>query len=196
MNRIITKVRCPKCGFSCSDSQSIYSHDPIGIPFIKCPKCGEVIYAPMVHREWIQLSPINKIFAISSKSILPFIISFIIAFITSVSLKPLFSSMSGVAYGIVILLTLAVGFILGEYLTACIQIHSDSFKQVCIQSLNRTRNKEYLQLIKGAGKIYSEEIPRFIIGANGVNKHISHFKKNGPPDEVPIPTFQNSIYSR
>ena len=51
----------PKCNYSYRASVYGYVEDPFGFPLTRCPRCNH-IFRKNKHKEWGQMSPINKYF--------------------------------------------------------------------------------------------------------------------------------------
>jgi len=68
MSTTFIRKACPKCGHSASMAVHNYVGEPIGQPLSVCPSCGAIAW-DSEHREWIQMSPVRKFYAILPQGI-------------------------------------------------------------------------------------------------------------------------------
>ena len=208
----ITK-RCGKCGFTHRASIYGYVHNPIGIPFSRCPKCGE-LFRERDNREWIQMSPfkkyrsINPRFGVAESIFVGMLLAVLTLYLVGVLLMPLRPVLNqlGALTGTVLiavrriiralLLLIAVVFFpsLAHYLFTCLHVGSKAFRQSYCDSILRTQNPEYRELLSKQGPLYDEGIPNWVLCTKGAKKKIlDYLDEHTDSVDVKIPTFVETI---
>lgn len=131
----------------------------IGNPFEKCPYCGQ-FYKNSYKEEWISKSPLKRFLFFISNGCLAR------AFVIPLILVGLCSAGGAVNPGL-----LAGFYFLGfiSWLIAGYFIHKNSNESKIKESLKRTQDKSYLELLKNSGyKIYP--IEDYVVKENTENK--------------------------
>ena len=141
---VYSTSRCPHCNNVVRKQQNPVKE--IGNPFEKCPYCDQ-IYTNSYKEEWITKSPLKRfLFFIGNGCILR-------AFVIPAGLIGLLCSITA---------AINPGLLAGFYLISSISwlvagyfIHKDLNKNKIKESLARTQDKNYLELLKNSGyKIY------------------------------------------
>ena len=140
---VYSTSRCPKCG-KVIKRQTNPTHE-IGNPFERCRWCGN-IYLNSYKEEWITKSPIKRFFFFIQSGVwarallLPILV--IIIPMGTLNISPR--------------LTIPIWmFLAGIWLVAGYIIHKNASEENIKESIDRTNDPEYIELLKKAGyKIY------------------------------------------
>lgn len=183
----ITK-RCRSCGYKHKASVYGYVHDPIGVPFSRCPQCGTLHEEPG-NSEWIQMSPFKKYRSIHPRaSSSAFFLGIFLAPVTVVPLGLLIKNM------IILPLGLLFAFMLAHYLLTCLHVGSEKFRESYCDSILRTRGEEYREFLNKQGTLYDESIPAWVLCTKGAKKKIEEYlTDHADKTDFTIPTFREAI---
>ena len=185
MGRTYIRIECPKCNYSHSTSVYGYVEDPIGVPLMRCPQCGNIVRNNN-HKEWIQMSPLKKYFSISPRgNILSIFLSFIPIIIL---VRSNIEFGNGAFWGI-----LAASWLISDYLVISIRVNCRNCLNRIISSISRTNDESYAELLSQFGKIYGNSIPKVLFLTKANKTSIEYVVKNSKTENIVIPTFSNSI---
>lgn len=200
----ITK-RCGKCGFTHRASIYGYVHNPIGIPFSRCPKCGE-LFRERDNREWIQMSPFKKYRSIHPRGWAQAFFLGIVLFppmwlgmeTLLEAIQPAILLLPAVIQRLLhvlhVVLCLGFPFFLAHYLLTCLHVGSKSFRVAYCDSILRTSSQEYRALLSKQGPPYDEGIPNWVLCTKGAKKKIlDYLEEHADSVDVKIPTFVETI---
>lgn len=186
------KTTCPKCGYSNSYSIYGYVKNPIGIPLVRCEVCGN-IFKTEKQKEWIQMSPLKKFYAIAPRWIPCG--AFGVSLILSVGfVRVILENLNDTVGSIFSLGVLVLGALLGAYLTAWLLAGSEKFTQQYLESLKRTRNPIYQELLGQYGKLYDESMPFGIrIPGDKKSRIEDALRQMDSNESIRIPTVRESV---
>lgn len=186
--------KCEKCGYHYSQVSRGHIEDPIGMPIMRCPFC-KTIYKDTKHKEWIQMSPLQKYFAISPRgNIVALFLAFIpMIFLLRVDMLDFIDEVPSALATPLFLLVLFVFWFFFDFLIVCSRVNEREFLDRVIKSLARTRNEEYKSLLLQFGKIYGENFPKLARITRYSKTVIEYGIKDKLSDEVTVPTFASSI---
>ena len=156
--RTTIKRRCPKCNYtySCTYVSKNFLLDPLGTPLVRCEFCKNISTDPK-RREWIQMSSIKKIFAISS---IAYTIWIIWAFIAVFGvIGSIFFDISMLGETIVWSFKSLIFTLLICYFIIKKSVNGDKFIQRYVLSIRRTNNQAYRELLKTMGPLFDESLP-------------------------------------
>lgn len=194
MSTASIRVRCPKCGYTHTQTSMGYVADSLGVPFMRCPVCGG-ISRNRYKNEWVQMSTLGKFLAISPRGIVVAVLLFGLP--AYFGLGVMFGTHGiGLSTPLAVALTVVVGsfiVILSYYIIACIRVNCWSFYNRVVPSIARTRNENYKKLLSTIGKIYGEEIPPFIIFTAASRATVEYEIEHYHEKEIYIPTFAESV---
>ena len=188
---IITK-KCSKCGYSTTKRVYGYVNDPMGVPVAQCPLCGQ-ISAERSHKEWIQMSPLAKAYAIYPRAgVYGLFGGFLI---TVLSCRDIFAKdVLGDMDPWILLGAFLTAALLVIYVTLCIAVNSSFFLNRYIASVKRTRNPGYRQFVCSLGKCYDEKLPLLLRFSEKSLSDIDFNLRSPTLDvDVRIPSLDDSI---
>lgn len=188
MSTTYIQVRCSKCGYTHRAVKHGYMTDPIGIPLMQCPSCKAVSRC-RDHKEWIQMSPIRKYFAISPRGIFGAVF---LAMIPALILARHGNSEALAAWA---LRLYPLFWLVFHYILVSIRVNCDKFLCRMVPSVKRTRNEDYRKLLANFGKLYSEDIPKFVLVKNETKKAIALDLKRHKVSDFEIPSLAESVES-
>lgn len=197
MATYITK-KCPKCGFKKTVSSYGYMNDPLGIRISRCPACNE-LFKEKKTKEWIQMKPYQKYRAINPRGrfrvfcIGIFPAAFLAAAITN-AIPALETQNGGVNVGVLLVSYLLTCAVL-NYLFTMLEITGKIFQKRYCESIIRSRNPVYLEMLKQEGPVYEEAIPSWILVSKGTRKDMENYIAKHAADsaDFQIPTFLDTI---
>lgn len=174
--------RCPHCGSLCSYRPS--SDDPIGISLVRCHHCHNFSRIKR-HQEWIQMSSLHKFLAIKKpkSSLFWSILSICICAIIAVSIGP------DRLHPLTLIALFPIIFVAVRYFKAMSDVNSAQFLNRYLDSIARTRNAEYRQLLANSGELYDEGLPfglRFSEDTRSKNKHYLDRQDNKKRIDIPF----------
>ncbi len=140
---VYSTSRCPSCG-KLIKRQTNPTHE-IGSPFERCRCCGN-IYLNSYKEEWITKSPLKRFFFFLQAGV--WARAFIVPILILIIPMAAFDMSSEAVWAVWPILSIA--WLIGGYF-----IHKKSEYDDILKSLERTKDTEYLNLLKKAGyKIY------------------------------------------
>ena len=198
MTYIIRK--CNNCGYTYKKSWYGFVDDPIGVRFVKCPRCN-AIGKNRVAREWIQMGTWRKYFAINPRGDafafflgIPLMILFALLL---AGLRGLLGLGEGEALpGILIPVIMVLSFGGAHYLLTWRKANSEVFCKRYCASILRTRNEGYRKLLAHEGALNGEELPSFVPLSKKSRERIDHYLRTHPSESnFSIPTIPESIHN-
>ncbi len=177
--RYITS-KCPNCGYTLRfmDREKASDMELFGQPFTICPSCRNILKNG--HKEFIMMSSFDRIKYHIPSIIWAVIIGAIVGILVVEGVGSLFlggKTLSEDETRTIMIIGMIVGVIIFELLFfwRC----EVNFKKQKEQSIERTRDKEYLDTLLGIGLISKERYDAFIQQYGTINKNVdSKEKKN------------------
>lgn len=201
MSRTYVKKKCKNCGYSVSEVVGSYIKEPLGIPLAFCPRCGKIM-KDSDRKEWVQMSPLRKFYAINPKGIMYALTGTLVAMlvmylIMDAKLGEKFSEIDTLpdeTLKICLFLSVAGIFLILYYVFTRIAVNKGRFINLYKQSVKRTRNEKYRKLLEPMGKVYDESLP-FGLHFSAYNQkqidyELSHIEEDV---KVIIPSLDDSI---
>lgn len=153
-------IKCRKCGATEHIPVYGYVRNPIGIPFSRCPYCGQLA-ATGKTAEWIQMTPWTKYLSIHPRAKYS-------AFFTAIPLSlPLYAALvfllrSERAVGVLFLVALGLAYALAHWLHTILRANNHAFLEQYCESILRTRNHSYRKLLEQNSELFGEELPKWV----------------------------------
>lgn len=197
-NRV--RKRCPHCGHTYTVYIYGYVEDPLGIPFSTCPSCYEAV-PERSHKEWIQMSPLKKYFAIYPRgwamAFFPSLAVSVLLMFLYLKVMSLFGGISpnsgAGGFGIFLLF---FGYWLTLHLFIQMRANSAKFLDGLIASLRRSRNPEYRAILEKMGRIYDEQMPRLIrLSQKSQDRILTEMAKKPREDKVVFPEMRDNVHN-
>ncbi len=187
---------CPKCGYTVRKSIYGFLNDPLGSPFAQCPLCKSISKVSD-HREWVQMSPFGKFISIVPRAFV-FAIFYACVFIALIFRKfDAFweaSSLSDSAFGWILFGLSLIIFLISYYLIVITSVNRERYFSRIYESICRSRNPVYMELLKKQGKIYGEALPFGVWFTRTSSESISAIKvPDNPLQKLSIPSLDSSI---
>ena len=93
-----------------------------------------------------------------------------------------------------LLLVVALTFTVLHYLFTSLKLSSDTFMKRYCSSILRSRNEDYMELLKEEGKIYDESIPSWILCSKSTRQKLDKYiQEHADESDFTIPTFEETI---
>lgn len=190
--------RCGRCGYSVTKSIYGYVNDPFGVPFVRCPKCGAISKDKM-HKEWIMMSPVKKFFAIFPRGFAYAIFAAIglVCLLLALFRNAIFSFFESIPNGlssVIIISAMLIFVAVFLYIFTLIAVNKDDFYYNYLESIRRTRNEAYYNLLSNHFKIYDEKLP-FAIRFSSYRQSLVEYNLDEIKEkkEIFIPSLEDSI---
>lgn len=198
MTYIIRK--CNNCGYTYRRSQYGFVNDPIGVRLVRCPSC-KAITRNTASREWIQMGPWRRYFAIHPRGDafafflgIPLTVGFVFLVVQLRNLLGL--DTEGGIPGVLILPMLVLPFVAAHFFLTWRKANSEVFCRRYCSSILRTRNENYRKLLAHEGKLYDESIPSYIPLSQKSRERIEQYlRTHAAESNFSFPTIPESIHN-
>ena len=169
MTHILQK--CPHCGAKNHDIVYGYVPDPIGIPFGRCPRCGQIVRT-RGSAEWIQMEDFAKYRSIHPRGKYgAFFTAIPISVLLYMPLAFLMGNERNV--GLLFLLAFGVGYCLAHWLHTTLRANSEKFLDRYCDSILRTRRPDYHALLERDSLLFGEDLPKWVPLTKGSRDYIA-----------------------
>lgn len=194
MTTTYIKKSCPSCGYSVSATIRGYVKEPIGVPLARCPKC-EKIFRDGDRKEWVQMSPSQKYAAICPRGMAyAIVLGFVVFLLANKIFENILGKLPSTLFPIVIISILVIAIHEMRYMIISIAVNnSDEFRKAYVQSILRSRNKEYRRILERMGPIYGEDLPKKLHFSEGNSKIIECQLRSKQCVDIDIPSLDDSI---